>query len=105
MADISPSDVEYEFDAPFFDSEDSLWTTGGGASWEDRENTITTGKIDLTSQVTKVHQVKIGAELKETHLNYHYVSGPYTALPNVEKYEHEPIEGSAYIQDKMENLR
>lgn len=102
LADISPSDVEYEFDAPFFDSEDSIWTTGGGSAWEDRENKITTGKIDLTSQVTKVHQVKIGAEIKETHLKYHYVSGPYNALPDVEKYEHKPIEGSAYIQDKME---
>jgi len=102
MADISPSDQEYEFDTVFFDSEDSVWTSGGGAVWEDRENTITSGKFDLTSQVTKVHQIKLGFELKETHLKYNYVDGPYTALPEVQKYDHKPIEGSAYIQDKME---
>jgi len=102
MADISPSDQEYEFDSVFFDAEDSVWTSGGGAVWEDRENAITSGKFDLTSQVTKVHQIKLGFEFKETHLKYHYVAGPYTALPEVQKYDHKPIEGSAYIQDKME---
>ncbi len=102
LADISPSDQEYEFDTVFFDAEDSIWTSGGGATWQDRDNVISTAKIDFTSQITKVHQLKFGAELKETHLKYHYVSGPYAALPEVEKYEHRPIEGSAYIQDKME---
>lgn len=102
MANISPSDQEYEFNSVFFDPEDSLWTSGGGAVWQDRKNTITSGKFDITSQVTKVHQVKFGVELKETQLKYHYVYGPYLALPDIQKYEHKPIEGSAYFQDKME---
>ncbi|MFZ5515979.1 MAG: TonB-dependent receptor [Candidatus Zhuqueibacterota bacterium] len=102
LADISPSDQEYEFDSVFWDDVDSVWTSGGGATWSDRENTITSGKFDLTSQITRVHQIKLGFELKQTELNYHYVSGPYTAAPAVQKYRHKPIEGSAYIQDKME---
>ncbi len=101
MADISPSDQEYEFDTVYL-NQDSVWTSGGGAVWQDRDNTIISGKFDLTSQITKVHQIKLGVQLKETRLKYHYVYGPYLAIPAVEKYEHEPIEGSAYIQDKME---
>lgn len=77
LADISPGDQEYEFNTVFFDSQDSVWTSGGGETWQDRQNTITSGKFDITSQVSKVHQLKLGVELKETHLKYHYVSGPY----------------------------
>lgn len=102
LADISPSDQEYEFDSVFWSAGDSAWTSGGGAVWEDRKNTITSGKFDITSQATKVHQVKLGVELKQTHLQYHYVYGPYLAIPDVQKYDHKPIEGSAYVQDKME---
>lgn len=102
LANISPSDQEYEFDTVFWDAEDSTWTSGGGATWEDRRNTITSAKFDLTSQITRVHQVKFGFELKETHLRYHYVYGPYLPIPDVQKYDHRPIEGSAYLQDKME---
>lgn len=102
LANISPADQEYEFDSIFWDDEDSTWTSGGGATWEDRKNTIVNGKFDLTSQITKVHQIKLGIEVKETHLRYHYVYGPYLAVPDVQKYDHRPIEGSAYLQDKME---
>lgn len=102
LADISPSDQEYEFDSVYFDEEDSVWTSGGGASWEDRDNVIANGKFDLTSQITKIHQIKFGVEIKQTHLKYHYVYGPYLAIPDVQKYSHKPIEGSAYLQDKME---
>jgi outer membrane receptor protein involved in Fe transport len=105
LADISPSDQEYEFDSVFrtiTDEGDTLWTSGGGASWEDRQNTIVSGKFDITSQVSKVHQFKLGVELKETHLQYHYVYGPFLAIPDVQKYDHKPIEGATYLQDKME---
>lgn len=105
LADISPSDQEYEFDTVFrkiTPAGDTLWTSGGGATWEDRKNTITSGKFDITSQVSKVHQLKLGIELKETHLQYHYVYGPFLAIPDVQKYDHKPIEGAAYLQDKME---
>lgn len=102
LANISPSDQEYEFDTIFWSANDSAWTSGGGAVWQDRNNTITSGKFDITSQVTRVHQVKLGVELKQTHLQYHYVYGPYLAIPDVQKYDHKPIEGSAYLQDKME---
>ncbi|HDP99197.1 MAG TPA: TonB-dependent receptor [bacterium] len=100
LAAPSYADQEYEFNTVVF--LDSVWTSGGGAVWEDRDNKIISGKFDLTSQITRVHQIKLGFELKETQLSYHYVSGPYRVIPNVEKYEHKPIEGSVYLQDKME---
>lgn len=102
LADISPSDQEYEFDSVFWNDGDSVWTSGGGATWSNRKNTIISGKFDMTSQITKVHQVKLGVELKRTELDYHNVTGPYNAIPGVQKYKHKPIEGSAYLQDKME---
>ncbi len=102
MANISPPDEEYEFDHIFFDTADSVWTSGGGPEWENRENKITSGKFNLTSQVTKTHQIKLGLELKQVDIYYHDVYAPYSAAPDVWKFHHKPIEGSAYLQDKME---
>jgi len=110
-ADITPPDEEYEFNKGWWDFDtddegnviDSTWTTGGGAVWEDRKNIITTAKLDITSQATKTHQFKAGFEVKQVDINYHYVSGPYNPPPFYqEKYHHKPLEGSAYLQDKME---
>jgi len=102
MANISPPDEEYEFNRMFFDPEDSVWTSGGGPEWEERINVISTGKFDLTSQITKIHQLKLGFEIKQVDIKYHDVYAPYSSAPDVWKFHHIPVEGSAYIQDKME---
>jgi len=104
------SDAEYEFNTGWWvyekDEEgnkiDSTWTVGGGTAWNSRKNIITTVKIDMTSQVSRVHQFKLGAEYKHMDIETYYVSAPYSAKAYVERYHHKPVEGSAYIQDKME---
>ncbi|MFQ5651011.1 MAG: TonB-dependent receptor domain-containing protein, partial [bacterium] len=80
------------------------------------------GKIDLTSQVTNNHQVKSGIEFRRHQVFFddfelQPVGGfdpsleddPYVdfQIPPMasrfhDRYEHKPIEFSAYLQDKME---
>ena len=100
-------DEEYEFWNGWWvydeDTGDSTWHTGGGPEWEDRKNIITTAKFDITSQATRIHQFKAGFELKQVDIKYWDIYAPYSPPPIfAEHYEHKPIEGSAYIQDKME---
>lgn len=103
-------DAEYEFYTGWWEFEedndgnviDSTWNTGGGNIWEERENTVNTLKFDLTSQMTRTHQVKLGAEGRLLDLNYFYVYAPYNPVPEHYSYTHDPLEASAYIQDKME---
>jgi outer membrane receptor protein involved in Fe transport len=69
------------------------------------ESASTTAKFDLTSQFSKTHQIKGGAELVLSTLDYqHYymefAAGDVWHLDNV--YDAKPTEISAYFQDKME---
>lgn len=105
------SDEEYEFSAGWWDYVrddqdnvvDSTWTTGGGGYFRDYKNITTQGRIDITSQVSKIHQFQAGVELKQVDIDYREVSAPYNPPPIFENnYHHKPLEGSAYIQDKME---
>ena len=69
------------------------------------ESSQTNFKADLTSQVTKTHQIKTGAEFSMSTLDYqHYymefAAGDTWHLDNV--YDSKPSEFNAYIQDKME---
>ncbi|RLB00990.1 MAG: TonB-dependent receptor, partial [Deltaproteobacteria bacterium] len=72
------------------------------------------GKIDITSQISKTHQIKFGAEVRRHKLHQHDftlkldrntnwkpVIPPITSF-NHNQYTHCPIEASAYLQDKME---
>jgi len=89
--------------------------TGGTAMGHSYRNTTTyTAKFDLTSQVTKTHQIKTGVEfrwhklyLHEFELIMNQETGWRPAInplssPNHNQYTHYPIEISCYIQDKME---
>ena len=84
-----------------------------------RKTNTYVGKIDFTSQVSKEHLVKIGAEVKSHNLQFDdynleplRVNGtpvepfqpsiPDISQTNRVKYENEPFETSAYIQDKIE---
>lgn len=86
----------------------------------DRETTTFGGKFDLTSQVSRIHQIKTGIELRRYALNYE----EYEIVPEVDEfgirkfpfesaippisafnhnvYQREPVELSAYLQDKIE---
>ncbi len=94
--------------------------SGGTEMWHFWRKTKTTvGKFDITSQITKTHQIKSGFEvrshnlsLREFELIAKKVQGieivpfepdvPPISSPLHNEYEHHPIEVSAYIQDKME---
>ena len=102
--------------------------TGGTGNELFRRTTGTYGiKFDLTSQVTQVHQVKVGFEFNKYNLTYAdahlfqadslqrpdatfnpyakmYVPNPNDPSQNlnINLYTEKPIEASAYIQDKIE---
>jgi hypothetical protein len=101
--------------------------TGGTNSERLQRSTTTLGiKYDITSQVTKSHQVKAGIEFNRHQLVYLRVSplqetvaspkntlNPFVTFRypdvnnasenlNIDSYEHKPTEVSAYIQDKIE---
>lgn len=89
-----------------------------------RETNTYLAKFDITSQVTKTHQMKFGLEARQHDLYYRNVNlrpvddqlrkdflfdGPYIdtqIMPDStihsSQYQHSPLELSAYIQDKME---
>ncbi|OGU82144.1 MAG: hypothetical protein A2W11_07445 [Ignavibacteria bacterium RBG_16_35_7] len=84
-----------------------------------RATTTYLGKIDFTSQFTKENLIKLGAEVKSHNLKFddytlepHRTNGiedsiftpsiPNETQPNRVKYDNEPFEASAYIQDKIE---
>lgn len=84
-----------------------------------RETNTLIGKIDFTSQVTENHMIKLGVEGRSHNLKFDdydleplRVNGipvdpfipsiPSENTPNRTKYDNEPVEFSAYIQDKIE---
>lgn len=87
----------------------------------ERNTTTWVAKLDLTSQVTAVHQFKTGFEFRRHELFLDEVNlvpeeDPVTGQPvtpfrpkvpdvselNHDRYREEPIEFSAYLQDKIE---
>ncbi len=89
-----------------------------------RETQTMLTKFDITSQITKTHQMKLGIEARQHDLYYRNVNlrpvddqlrkdfifeGPYIdtqIMPDStihsSQYQHNPFEFSVYIQDKME---
>jgi outer membrane receptor protein involved in Fe transport len=99
--------------------------TGGTDMWHSNRSTTTIGgKFDITSQVSKTHQIKTGLEYRNHKLDFvefklvpqteggDGVTGPQlrpfqtAILPRISpfhnQYEHNPTEFTVYIQDKME---
>ena len=90
--------------------------TGGTGMWHEYRNTKTfLTKLDITSQVSKVHQIKGGVDFKRYDLSFEEFeivrkSAFGAFVPQINdidafnhnKYEHKPIEFSGYLQDKIE---
>ena len=96
-------------------------STGGTQnSHTDRETTTLLGKFDVTSQINKTNQIKLGVEFKRFELKFEefeivpaqdeqgFIIVPFQpAIPPIEAFNHnrynrKPIEFSAYLQDKIE---
>jgi hypothetical protein len=83
------------------------------------------GKLDLTSQISKTHEIKAGFEVRQHNIYFEdidLVPGPADAIRTpamdgnpfistvvapafstaTDRYRHKPFEASAYLQDKME---
>jgi len=81
-----------------------------GSHWANTRDTsdvsVFTGRIDLTSQLNRVLQIKTGAELivSDINLNYKRVRLALTGPEPVEDYpfSRQPIQGAAYLQGKLE---
>ncbi len=98
--------VQYE------DDNSQSWVIGGDYPWWlDHQEIHNTVKFDLTSQVTKHHQLKSGIELIFYDLYKKSVQRMEIETMDPEfpqyisydiDYSYRPIRGSAYIQDKIE---
>ena len=89
--------------------------TGGTQNWHFQHNTNTyTGRVDLTAQVSPVHQMKAGVEFQQHQLKYtdfqihvdaasHYIPAlPVPGDPDYNIYESHPYQIAAFVQDKIE---
>lgn len=78
-----------------------------------RSTTVDNAKLDITSQMTKIHQMKLGLEYKYNNLDEDNFEANYRGIPgggvfseidffNRGKHSHNAIEGAVYLQDKIE---
>lgn len=97
----------------------SFRTKGTNLYRQDRETNIFLAKLDFSSQVSENHLVKLGAEVKLNNIKFDAFNLVPLEIDNEEvipfvpdipdkneltrdKYEADPFELSAYIQDKIE---
>jgi len=86
-----------------FGTEGDFWG-GDDRDWYREHTTTYNLKWDLTSQVHRSHQLKVGIDLKQHQIFRHYIRDPWPGAfrHRLEYYRRDPWEAAAYIQDKME---
>jgi outer membrane receptor for ferrienterochelin and colicin len=73
------------------------------SAYENQTTKAYTLKGDVTWQLNRLNLVKMGIELKANDLDYYYNSNPVNPTDQVVNiYRKKPVEGSGYIQDKIE---
>jgi len=94
--------------------EDAYSFLTGGTNMDHfyRTTTVTLARFDITSQVTKTNLVKTGVEMKYNKIQVENREARYKGMEsgifssaaffNEGYYRHEPLEFSAYMQDKIE---
>jgi outer membrane receptor for ferrienterochelin and colicin len=115
-----PNDSRYLHpDSSLLGASNSFRTKGTNLHRFFRETNTLLGRIDFTSQVTQAHLLRLGAEVKSHKLEFDdytleplringipvepfQPSVPGETQTNRFKYENEPFEASAYLQDKIE---
>lgn len=115
----SPSDPRYLHPDSLSTVSYAFLTKGTNLHRFFRQTNSLGGKFDFTSQIASNHLLKFGIEAKTHRLQFDdYTLQPLTVnnvqvipfvpsipdenTPNRTKYDNKPIEGSAYIQDKIE---
>ena len=107
----NPYDSRYVSKYRLQDSGANAFVSGGMQMWNFQRSTNSSlGKLEITSQATNTHQVKIGIDAKRHKLWMHEFEvvtdaenriSPDTTFNNNE-YTHNPTELSVYLQDKIE---
>ncbi len=91
----------------------SFFSGGANMSHFQRGTTVQTGKFDITSQITKKHQVKAGTEFKYNTIKADFSQAYYKGVEGGGVFDaeaffkkgvftHHPLEFAAYLQDKIE---
>lgn len=68
----------------------------------DNRTVTLNGKADVVWQIDKWNEIKLGLEVKKHTLDYFNVYDPKRNFPYITAYRKEPLEGAAYVQDKIE---
>ncbi len=121
--DMVIGDPRYIVDPNLFTIQSYEWRTGGTNNHRFKRQTETrSAKFDYTDQVSRLHQIKAGAEMKlhrlyledynltfDEDLQLRY--GAYVPVvpgfdsPLYQEYTRQPVEFSVYLQDKLEYER
>jgi hypothetical protein len=80
-----------------------FYVSGDDAQYSDNKTATNSGKIDVTYQLNNFNLFKSGVEIKSHHIQVHEESEPWAGGAQYkDEYSHTPVEGSYYIQDKIE---
>ncbi|MBN1352141.1 TonB-dependent receptor [candidate division KSB1 bacterium] len=87
-------------------SEAGEFITGGSSASLQYDDVETySAKLDITSQVTKHHQLKLGADYSKHEIDRFVYLNPFLGtdiLHDYSDYNRKPYEGAFYFQDKIE---
>ncbi len=80
-----------------------FFVKGDDSPYSNNSTTTNSGKMDLTYQLNNYNQFKSGVEIKGHNINvYEETVDNINSAKYKDEYSRSPIEGSAYIQDKIE---
>ncbi|MBN2011110.1 TonB-dependent receptor [candidate division KSB1 bacterium] len=80
-----------------------FYVSGDDADYADDQTVTYAGKFDMTWQANSNHQFKTGAELENYVIDVYEENEPWPSGAQFkERYERQPIELAAYLQDKIE---
>jgi len=75
---------------------------GAGRYWHHSYTDTYEMRVDVTSQVSRHHQVQVGVDGKYHDLYFNEVQLPWLDQPYTDRYHKYPREFAGYIQDKIE---
>jgi len=63
---------------------------------------VVTLKGDITHNIGKTHELKVGLEARQNYLSRRYNSLPWDPDPFVDSYDVHPLTGAVFVQDRMD---
>lgn len=79
-----------------------LFYGGDYRMWDYYFSQSFSGKFDVTHSIGKVHEFKTGINVSYTDMGEYYNSLPWDPLPFYDIYRYKPINGAAYVQDRVD---